>query len=262
MDNGESFIVGDHPEPEKSIEIEQLNRRIEEMDNGEPSVDHSETEKSVDHSETEKSVDHPEAETSIEKEQLNRRIEEENSLSDEEREQRRDRAKILKENGNGEFAEGRLNEAVAMYSEALNLCPLIFTSDRSTYFSNRAAAYIRLEKWECAVADCSSALELGAGNNKPLQRRAYCYEKNESDLEKALSDYKNLLQLEPKNKSALEAIPRISRLIEERNEKMKHEMMGKLKDLGNLVLRPFGLSTDSFQMDPQPGGGYSISMKK
>lgn len=48
--------------------------------------------------------------------------------------------------------------------------------------------------------------------------------------------------------------------INEAKEKEMGEMMGKLKELGNGILKPFGLSTDMFNMvKDEKTGGYSMN---
>lgn len=93
-------------------------------------------------------------------------------------------------------------------------------------------------------------------------RRAAFYEESDK-LDESLADYKKILELDPSNTEANLAQIRLVPLVNERNEKMKAEMIDKLKDLGNMILKPFGLSTSNFQMKQDPStGSYSVNFNQ
>nr|XP_060620933.1 tetratricopeptide repeat protein 1 isoform X1 [Anolis sagrei ordinatus] len=186
-------------------------------------------------------------------------LELEKDMSEEEKQERRNESIKLKEEGNEQFKKGDYKEAEDSYAKALQICPACCKTDRSILYSNRAAARMKQDKKDTAISDCSKALELNANYIKALLRRAELYEKTDK-LDEALEDYKNLFEKDPSIHQAREACMRLPRQIEERNEKLKEEMLGKLKDLGNLVLRPFGLSTENFQVKQDSStGSYSIN---
>lgn len=82
-------------------------------------------------------------------------------------------------------------------------------------------------------------------------------------FDESLSDFKKVLEIDPENTEARNAQIRLPPLINQKNEKMKEEMIEKLKDLGNMVLRPFGLSTSNFEMKQDPTtGSYSINFNQ
>ncbi|XP_054831528.1 tetratricopeptide repeat protein 1 [Eublepharis macularius] len=201
-------------------------------------------------------VDSSENQTELDEKYL---LELQKDMSEEEKQKRRDESTKLKEEGNEQFKRREYEEAEDSYSKALEVCPACCSTDRSVLYSNRAAARMKQDKKEVAIGDCSKALELNPDYIKALLRRAELYEKTEK-LDEALEDYKNVLEKDPSVHQAREACLRLPRQIEERNEKLKKEMLGKLKDLGNFVLRPFGLSTDNFQVKQDSStGSYSIN---
>ncbi|KAM4826929.1 tetratricopeptide repeat protein 1 isoform 2-T2 [Thomomys bottae] len=186
-------------------------------------------------------------------------IELEKNMPEEEKQKRRGESTRLKEEGNEQFRRGDYVEAESSYSEALQTCPACFQKDRSILFSNRAAARMKQDKNELAISDCSKAIQLNPSYIRAILRRAELYEKT-SKLDEALEDYKSILEKDPSVHQAREACMRLPKQIEERNEKLKEEMLGKLKDLGNFVLRPFGLSTENFQIKQDSStGSYSIN---
>ncbi|XP_026166121.1 tetratricopeptide repeat protein 1 isoform X2 [Mastacembelus armatus] len=178
-------------------------------------------------------------------------------LTEEEKEGRRNQSLTLKEKGNSQFKAGDWVEAERSYTEALGLCPVCFSKERAVLFSNRAAARLHLDLKEQAIADCTR--ELNPDYLRALLRRADLYEQTEK-LDEALEDYKRVLDQDPNQTRARHACMRLPQQIQERNEKLKEEMISKLKDLGNMILRPFGLSTNNFQVNQdQDTGSYSIN---
>ena len=102
--------------------------------------------------------------------------------------------------------------------------------------------------------------------SKALMRRAKAKseEGGWGNLQGAEDDYKILAQtpsLPPQDRKIVQAAltslpPRISVA----KEKEMGDMMGKLKELGNGILKPFGLSTDNFKMEKDPNtGGYNMN---
>ena len=81
-------------------------------------------------------------------------------------------------------------------------------------------------------------------------------------IDEALTDYQTVLTLDPRNVTANKAVRELPAKIEERNEKMKAEMMDNLKKLGNMVLKPFGLSTENFKLEQNEGGSYNIQFNQ
>uniref|UniRef100_A0A8D0CXJ2 Tetratricopeptide repeat protein 1 n=1 Tax=Sander lucioperca TaxID=283035 RepID=A0A8D0CXJ2_SANLU len=183
----------------------------------------------------------------------------EKELTEEEKQSRRQQSLTLKEKGNSHFKAGDWAEAERSYTEALGFCPVCFNRERAVLFSNRAAARLHLELKDAAISDCSRAIELNPDYVRALLRRAELYEQTDK-LDEALEDYKKVLDLDRNQASARQACMRLPQQIQERNEKLKEEMLSKLKDLGNMVLRPFGLSTNNFQVNQDAGtGSYSIN---
>ncbi|KAJ0426915.1 hypothetical protein BJY00DRAFT_306906 [Aspergillus carlsbadensis] len=101
---------------------------------------------------------------------------------------------------------------------------------------------------------------------KALMRRAKA--KTElggwGNLQGAEEDYKVLAAMENLPADDRRIVQRALRELPPRISKAREsemgEMMGKLKDLGNGILKPFGLSTDNFNFVQDPKtGGYSMN---
>ena len=181
-------------------------------------------------------------------------------------------ATALKEEGNTHFSQSAFPEAIQAYSNALTSLPHKVATEseasklKAILLCNRAACHLSLCSWSDVVTDCDEALTCQPGYVKAVVRRATAYEQLEK-LREALNDWKVVLEspdaLPAMRNKARASIAKLEPIVKAKEEKEKEEMMGKLKDLGNMILGNFGLSTDNFQMVQDPNtGGYSVNFKQ
>ncbi|KAG5115301.1 hypothetical protein JHK84_041414 [Glycine max] len=162
---------------------------------------------------------------------------------EESRQKALDQANDAKVKGNKLFGDGKYEEVLSQYELALQVAPDMPSSVeiRSICHSNSGGCFLKLGKYDNTIKECTEALELNPVCVKALVRRGEAHEKLEI-LKRPL------LRLEP--------------LAAEKREKMKEEMIAKLKEMGNSVLGRFGMSVDNFKSVKDPNtGSFSVSFR-
>lgn len=103
-----------------------------------------------------------------------------------------------KKEGNEAFAAGNYQLAYDLYSDVLKVDP-DNVSIATTILSNRAAALIKLGKYEDAIKDATKSLDLNSEGTiavKTLRRRAQCFGSLEQ-WEEAVRDYQKACDMDP-----------------------------------------------------------------
>lgn len=193
----------------------------------------------------------------------------EDALDEEQQEKRAiTQANDAKEEGNKLYRAGKYEEALTQYGLALQYAPESPSSVEicSICHANCAICYSKLGRYDDTIKECTKALELNPSYLKALVRRGEAHEKLEH-FDEAIADMKKIIELHPSDvqarREAEKAIRRLEPLATEKREKLKEEMMGKLKDLGNSVLGRFGMSLDNFKAVKDPStGSYSVSFQR
>lgn len=148
-----------------------------------------------------------------------------------------------------------------MYTQAIDVAPKNYPGN-SVFFSNRAACYLSLSKWDLVISESTMAIRLQNNYSKPYRRRAQAYEET-LQFEESLNDIKKLLELDPNLKDELNPkLKKLEKEVEEKRKKEQEQMIGQLKDMGNKFLGLFGLSTDNFKAEKDASGSYKINFSQ
>lgn len=200
-------------------------------------------------------------------------------MSDEQIENLLKACEELKSKANKHFQQKEYLEAMTIYAHAIkqiiedysddlppyhlstNMCDSRFHKLLSVLFMNRGLSFKFVNEKEKALDMFSKSLIFNIDNGKSLyQRLELLYDKGEY-LE-AQEDYQ---KLKSTNSSLLYEFKvseyTLNFKAEQKKKEMTDQMMGQLKDVGNSFLGLFGLSTDNFNLQQQPGGGYNIQFK-
>ncbi|WVQ93940.1 hypothetical protein IAU59_001018 [Kwoniella sp. CBS 9459] len=100
--------------------------------------------------------------------------------------------------GNASFKKGKWVEAIGHYTNAV-----LYNPQDPTAYSNRAQAFLKLDKFNDAERDCSTVLSLEKGKNnvKALYRRSLA-RKGLNSIAGAIQDIEEVLRLEKTNQVA------------------------------------------------------------
>ena len=257
-------------------------------------VDRQSTEQSSEQSNEQASADVQDAKELNEEESINKNKQKEEliikdpdeGLNEQELADKLFRSTKLKEEGNLHFKNEEFVKSLDLYSQALGECPFRFKDKRSIILNNKAVCKWKLlersndnsldfkdekikAEFDEIINDLNCAIELNSTYFKPYLKRAELNHRFGGDkLDNALDDYKKLLNelISDDNRKLKDEIKyeiaKLEKEIEQRNEKLKQEMFGQLKNLGNLILNPFGLSTDNFRLEQNDAGGYSVKFEQ
>ncbi|KAG7169405.1 unc-45 B-like [Homarus americanus] len=124
----------------------------------------------------------------------------------------------LKEEGNEAYKLADWDKAIDKYSQALTATTE--DKERSVFYKNRAAVYLKIEDYE----------------NVALFRRAQAYEALEQ-AEKAYADARTLQVVDPKNKEVQEMLSRVHKVVQDLVEE-KTKTSGKVQQLFDILFDP------------------------
>lgn len=128
-----------------------------------------------------------------------------------------DESQKFKDEGNAAFKEGKWEVAIDLYTQAIKVSPKD-SRDLAVYYKNRAAANLKVENYKKALYDCDKSLGIVPTDPKALFRRCQALEQLER-FEEAYRDARQVLNVDPGNKTIQPILERLHVVVQERMKK-------------------------------------------
>ncbi|VEN62046.1 unnamed protein product [Callosobruchus maculatus] len=123
-------------------------------------------------------------------------------------------AEQYKEQGNTAFKNSDYDQAVRLYTKAINVTKGE-NRNLAVYYKNRAAAHLKQQKYQEALEDCDKCLEIVPSDPKALFRRCQALEAL-GRLEEAYRDATQIFKDDPTNKEIQPVLSRLLPIVQER----------------------------------------------
>mmetsp|Transcript_3318 Transcript_3318/g.2770 ORF Transcript_3318/g.2770 Transcript_3318/m.2770 type:complete len:161 (-) Transcript_3318:21-503(-) len=150
-------------------------------------------------------------------------------------------------------------EAQDFYNQAICYCPEEEFEQLSIFYNNKGMALLQLVKEEEALKAFENAIKHNENYLKPRFQRMKLLKKKE-DYTGAKEEAEAISKKDPNFAGIQYELKHLEKLEKEKMEKMKDEVMGNLKNLGNTILGKFGMSLDNFKLNQNPDGTYNVNM--
>lgn len=140
-----------------------------------------------------------------------------------------------KEEGNAHFKSGRYQQAVDVYTSALEIDPSN-KGTNSKILNNRAMCYSKLKQYQKAIDDCDRAIQLDPSYTKARRTRAKALGES-GDWEEAVRAYKDIQQTSPEEAGIDREIRNAELELKKSKRKDYYKILGVGKEAGDLEIK-------------------------
>lgn len=171
------------------------------------------------------------------------------------------KAEECKAKGNEMFKAQEYIEALDFYKKAIYFCPDESQEQKAIYYNNKGMVLVKLDKTEEALEAFEESIKQNETYLKPRYQKMKILKSQEKYTD-AKDEAKIIIEKDPHFAQIQYELADIEKLEKEKLDKMKDEVMGNLKTMGNSILGKFGMSLDQFKFNQNPDGTYNLSMNQ